>query len=115
MSSIYPSHLIQHVLWRGEHLLIRPVRTDDTAGYMAAAKQCSAEDIGFRLLRGIRQVSHQLIAKFTEIDYEQTMAFVAEGMKGDIMAVTRLVRDGCQKTAEFAVIVRTDLQRQGLG
>jgi acetyltransferase len=115
MSLIYPSHLVRHVLWRGEQLLIRPVRADDAAGYMAAAKHCSAEDIGFRLLRSIRQVSQQLIARFTEIDYEQTMAFVAEGMKGDIMAVTRLVRDGCQKTAEFAVIVRTDLQRQGLG
>lgn len=111
----YPHHLIRQVLWRGEPLLIRPVRVEDAAGYVAAAKHCSIEDLSFRLMRGIRQVSQQLIARFTEIDYEQTMAFVAEGVKGDIMAATRLVRDGCQKTAEFAVIVRTDLQRQGLG
>ena len=43
------------------------------------------------------------------------MAFVVEGLKGDIMAVTRLVRDGCKKSAEYAIIVRSDLQKQGLG
>ena len=115
MSPTYPSHLVRQVLWRGEHLLVRPVRADDVAGYAAAAEHCSLQDISFRLMRGIRQVSHQLIAQFTQIDYEQTMAFVAESLKGDIMAVTRLVRDGCKKSAEYAIIVRSDLQKQGLG
>jgi len=115
MSPIYPSHLIRQVLWRGEQLLVRPVRADDAAGYAAAAKHCTIEDIRFRLLSSIRQVSQQLIARFTQIDYEQTMAFVAEGVKGDIMAVTRLVRDRLEKSAEYAIIVRTDLQTQGLG
>ncbi len=115
MSPIYPSHLIREVLWRGERLLVRPVRTDDAAGYVAAAKRCTIEDIRLRMLNGILQVSHALIAKFTDIDYEETMAFVAGGMKGDLMAITRLVRDGCRKSAEFAIIVRSDLQRQGLG
>lgn len=115
MSPIYPSHLIRQVLWRGEQLLVRPVRADDAAGYAAAAKHCTIEDIRFRLLSSIRQVSQQLIARFTQIDYEQTMAFVAEGVRGDLMAVTRLVRDRLEKSAEYAIIVRTDLQKQGLG
>jgi acetyltransferase len=85
------------------------------AGYQAAATYCSIEDLRFRLLNGIRHVSQVLISRFTVIDYEETMAFVAEGVKGDIMAVTRLVRDGCRRSAEFAIIVRTDLQKQGLG
>jgi GNAT superfamily N-acetyltransferase len=115
MTVIYPSHLIRHVVWRGQPVLIRPVKSDDADGYVAAAQHCSLEDISFRLMRGIRQVSHQLVARFIDIDYERTMAFVAEGVKGDILAVTRLVRDGCRKSAEYAIIVRTDLQRQGLG
>lgn len=115
MSSIYPHHLIREVLWRGEQLLVRPVRAEDAAGYAAAATHCSIEDIRFRLLNGIRNVSQALIARFTEIDYERTMAFVAEGVKGDILAVTRLVQDSCRRSAEYAIIVRTDLQRQGLG
>lgn len=115
MTTIYPNHLIREVLWRGERLLIRPVRVDDTAGYVAAATYCSIEDIRFRLLNGIRQVSQALIARFTEIDYEQTMAFVAENVRGDLLAAARLVRDHCLRSAEFAIIVRTDLQKQGLG
>lgn len=115
MAAIYPSHLIRQVVWRGEHVLVRPVKSDDAAGYVAAARYCSLEDVSFRLLRGIREVSQQLVARFIDIDYERTMAFVAEGVKGDILAVTRLVRDGCRKSAEYAIIVRTDLQRQGLG
>jgi len=115
MSPLYPSHLVRQVLWRGEALLIRPVRKDDAAGYAAAAAQCSLEDLSFRLLRGVREISQQLIARFTEIDYDQTMAFVAERVTGEICAVTRLVQDHCRKSAEYAIIVRSDLQRQGLG
>jgi acetyltransferase len=115
MTVIYPSHLVREVLWHGERLLIRPVRTEDTDGYVAAAKLCTIEDIRHRLMTGIMQVSHALVSKFTTVDYERTMAFVAEGVKGDLMAITRLVQDSCRKSAEFAIIVRSDLQRQGLG
>lgn len=111
----YPSHLVREILWRGQPVVIRPVRVGDAPAYVAAAKNCSLEDISFRLMRGIRAVSQQLIAHFTVIDYERTMAFVAEGVTGDLMAITRLVRDGLSKSAEYAIIVRTDLQRQGLG
>lgn len=115
MTAIYPSHLVQEVLWHGQRLLIRPVRSEDTDGYVAAAKLCTIEDIRHRLMTGIMQVSHALVSKFTTVDYERTMAFVAEGVKGDLMAITRLVQDSCRKSAEFAIIVRSDLQRQGLG
>ena len=63
----------------------------------------------------MREISQALIARFTAIDYDETMAFVAENVRGDILAVTRLVQDSCRKSAEYAIIVRTDLQRQGLG
>jgi acetyltransferase len=115
MSPTYPSHLIRQVLWRGEELLIRPVRAEDAAGYAAAAVHCSLEDLRFRLARSVREISQALIARFTAIDYDETMAFVAENVRGDILAVTRLVQDSCRKSAEYAIIVRTDLQRQGLG
>jgi acetyltransferase len=102
-------------LWRGERLLIRPVRADDAPGFVEGAKRCSSEDLRFRFLTSFQHLSEKLLAQLTQIDYEQHMAFVVEGLKGDIMAVTRLVRDGYKKSAEYAIIVRTDLQKQGLG
>jgi acetyltransferase len=115
MTPIYPSHLVSHILWRGERLLLRPVRADDAPRFVEGAKRCSSEDLRFRFLSSIQNLSDQLLAQLTQIDYERQMAFVVEGLKGDIMAVTRLVRDGCKKSAEYTIIVRSDLQKQGLG
>ena len=115
MTPIYPSHLARQILWRGERLLIRPVRADDAPGFAEGAKRCSSEDLRFRFLTSFQHLSEKLLAQLTQIDYERQMAFVVEGLKGDVMAVTRLVRDGCKKSAEYAIIVRTDLQKQGLG
>ena len=115
MIPIYPSHLVRQILWRGERLLIRPVRADDAPGFVEGAKRCSSEDLRFRFLTSFQHLSEKLLAQLTQIDYEQHMAFVVEGLKGDIMAVTRLVRDGYKKSAEYAIIVRSDLQKQGLG
>ena len=115
MIPIYPSHLVSQILWRGERLLIRPVRADDAPRFVEGAKRCSSEDLRFRFLTSFQHLSEKLLAQLTQIDYERQMAFVVEGLKGDIMAVTRLVRDGCKKSAEYAIIVRTDLQKQGLG
>ncbi len=38
-----------------------------------------------------------------------------EDLRGNIVAVARLAKDVCRKSAEFALIVRTDLQNRGLG
>ena len=111
----YPDNLIQYVNWCGNCLLVRPVRPDDAPKFVTASLLCSAADLRFRFLRCMHRLSEGLAAQLTQIDYEQHMAFVVEGLKGDIMAVTRLVRDGCKKSAEYAIIVRSDLQKQGLG
>jgi len=115
MPPIYPGHLIRYVPWRGERLLIRPVRADDAPRFMEGAARCSLEDLRSRFLNGIQRVSQKLVAQLTQIDYEQHMAFVAEGVRGEIFAITRLVKDRCKAGAEYAIIVRTDLQKQGLG
>jgi acetyltransferase len=43
------------------------------------------------------------------------MAFVAEERGGDIAGVSRLISDPEGEAAEFALMVRSDRQRQGLG
>lgn len=115
MTTDYPEHLEHRILWQGQPVLIRPVRADDATRYIDQFHTVSDDDLRFRFLRTMRQLPNALIRHLTEIDYERHMAFVAEGLKGDLMAITRLVQDGCRKSAEFAIIVRTDLQRQGLG
>ncbi len=111
----YPDILVQSINWCGNRLLVRPVRPDDAPKFVTASRLCSAADLRFRLLRSMHHLSEKLAAQLTQIDYEQHMAFVAENLKGEIVAVARFARDALKKSAECAVIVRTDLQRRGLG
>ena len=55
----------------------------------------------------------------TQIDYDREMAFIAvepDGANGEAtLGVVRAITDPDNEAAEFAIIVRSDLKRRGLG
>ena len=56
------------------------------------------------------------LARLTQIDYDRAMAFVMfEKKTGEIAGVARFSADPDNTTAEFAIIVRTDLKGNGIG
>jgi len=59
------------------------------------------------------------MARLTQIDYDREMAFIATApnVQGneETLGVVRTVTDPNNMTAEFAIIIRSDLKRQGLG
>ena len=59
------------------------------------------------------------LARLTQIDYEREMAFVAvaQGADGrdETLGVVRAVADPDNIEAEFAILLRSDLHRRGLG
>ena len=67
----------------------------------------------------IRELQPSQLARFTQIDYDREMAFVATRKNGDgvaeTLAVGRVVADPDNISAEFAVTVRSDLKGMGLG
>jgi acetyltransferase len=67
----------------------------------------------------VREFPAAELAHFTQIDYDREMAFVAVGHDGGgeekILGVARACADPDNLTAEFAVLVRSDLKGQGLG
>jgi acetyltransferase len=67
----------------------------------------------------VREVPEPDLAHFTHIDYDREMAFIAAGTDGaeagDILGVARECAAPDNRVAEFAVLVRSDLKRQGLG
>jgi acetyltransferase len=76
------------------------------------------EDIRLRFFAPMKEVSHTFVARLTQIDYDREMALVATEMNGDgspILGVARIVADPDSETAEYAVMVRSDLKGQGLG
>jgi len=111
----YPEHLVHRaVLDDGTTVSIRPIRPEDEPGIAEMMARSSTEDLRLRFFAPIRQLSHESAARLTQIDYGREMAFVAVE-DGELLGVSRLAEDPEGETAEFAVMVRSDRQKRGLG
>jgi acetyltransferase len=63
----------------------------------------------------VREIPHSQMARFTQIDYDREMAFVALAEGGETLGVVRGIADPDNERAEFAIIVRSDQKGRGLG
>ncbi|HUO18140.1 MAG TPA: GNAT family N-acetyltransferase [Steroidobacteraceae bacterium] len=115
----YPRELEERLEHRGRQLLLRPIRPEDTSRHRQFLARVSARDLYTRFFSGVHEVPEPELAHFTHIDYDREMAFIAVAADGagagDILGVARACADRDLRTAEFAVLVRSDLKRQGLG
>ena len=97
-------------------LRIRPIRPSDERLYPAFLQQVTKEDIRYRFFGAATWPSHERIARFTQIDYARAMAFVAiDEAEGALLGVSRLAADPDYERAEFAILVRSDRQGEGIG
>ncbi len=66
-----------------------------------------------------RDFDHKDIARFTQIDYDREMAFIATGMteagEPETLGVMRTNTRPDNSEAEFAIVVRSDMKGEGLG
>ncbi len=120
----YPSGLEETITLRnGETVLLRPVRPEDEPAHEDFVQKVSAEDFRLRFFSPMRALPHTEMARFTQIDYEREMAFIATRLMGDhgepphaeTLGVVRAITDPDNLRAEFAVLVRTDMKGLGLG
>jgi acetyltransferase len=71
----------------------------------------------FRFFEIIKEMSHEMLARYCNLDYDREIAVVAE-LNDDnkpIIGAVRLIRDSSGKSGEFAVLVSDKLQGLGLG
>lgn len=116
--SPYPAELEQHVELRGRKLLLRPIRPEDATAYAEFITRTEAPDIRYRFFRMVRNLPAKDLARYTQIDYDREMAFVAtlhEDEIEQILGEVRIVADPQGTSAEFAILVRSDTQGLGLG
>ena len=103
----------------GTELLLRPIRPEDEPLEVDLARRASRESLYFRFFGFVPGLDHKDFARFTHIDYDREMAFVAtvaSGVDGfEILGVVRLVSDRFSNEDEFAIIVRSDIKGRGLG
>jgi acetyltransferase len=100
-------------------LLARPIRPEDEPAHLAFFQQLTPEDIHFRFFHRVREMPHSQLARFTQIDYDREMAFIATPLdgaqQGETLGVARAVSEPDGERAEFAIIVRSDWKGRGLG
>jgi acetyl-CoA synthetase (ADP-forming)/acetyltransferase len=115
----YPQELEERLDWGGGQILLRPIRPEDGPQHQQFFSALAPDDIRLRFFSAMRELPPAQLARLTQIDYDRAMAFIAtrpdaQG-RPETLGVARAVTDPDNQTAEFAIIVRSDLKGHGLG
>ncbi len=102
----------------GRRIFIRPVKPEDAPLFTALFKVLSPTTIYYRFFGMLKELKPEMLARFTQIDYDREIALVAidEDWETDrMLGVARIIGDPDGKTGEFAVLVGDAWQGQGIG
>jgi RimJ/RimL family protein N-acetyltransferase len=114
----YPATLGQRIrLGDGSELALRPVRPEDEPAVVELLQGLDQETVRLRFFAHIRHFSHTMAARMTQIDYDRELALVAHPFDApeSLRAIGTLIADPDNATGEFAILVRPDHARLGLG
>jgi acetyltransferase len=115
----YPAKYI--IPWRlkdGTEVTLRPIKPEDEPKELEFVRGLSTETSRFRFFQIIKDLPHEALVRFCNIDYDREMAIIAETKVGDRVVeigVSRLIIDPGKKRGEFAVVVADKYQGKGLG
>lgn len=120
--SPYPEYLTEQIRLKrsGRQAVLRAIRGEDEPAHLEFYNQLSPESIRLRYFYSRGVPTHQELANWTQIDYDREMALIVSAPKLDgegyeTLGVVRAVTDADNIRAEFSVVVRDDLQGEGLG
>lgn len=94
-------------------LHVRPVRADDETLLTEFFAHVAPEDLRFRFLGTVREVSHERLAAMTRVDHHATENFLAFA-DGAVVATAMVARDSSMTKAEVAISVRADEKHKGV-
>lgn len=109
-----PETLIQRLAVKGGEVCVRPIRPRDAPALIEMIHRADPADVRARFHVSMREPTPELIERLTDIDYAQHMALTA-WIDEEIVAVARLVCDPGCGSGEFALAVRSDQHRRGIG
>jgi acetyltransferase len=95
---------------------LRPIRPEDARLYGHFMAHVSPEAGRLRFHAPKRELTADFVARMTQIDYAREMAFVAlSAATGEMLGVARYLGEPDMQSAEYAILVRTDVAGRGLG
>jgi acetyltransferase len=115
----YPKELEQLLeLPDGTALMLRPVRPEDEPAYHALFQRLPPEDVQLRFMQPLKELSHEMAARLTQIDYDRQMELVLEQRTprgNELVGSVRIDTEPNGERAEFAILLRRDAAGKGLG
>jgi acetyltransferase len=115
----YPAENESHMVSvDGRRIFVRPVKPEDAPLFTAFFKTLSPTTIYYRFFGALKELNPEMLARFTQIDYDREIALVAideESETDSMLGVARIIGDPDAKTGEFAVLVGDAWQGKGIG
>jgi acetyltransferase len=115
----YPKkYTVPGKLRNGTPIVIRPIKPEDETLLDELFRAFSEETMRFRFFQVIKEMTHETLTRYCNIDYNREIAIVAEpekSRKRRIIGVARLILRPGQRKGEFAVAVGDQWQGLGLG
>jgi len=115
----YPHELISRFqLSNGSDIIIRPIRPEDADMEKEFVHRLSERSKYFRFMQSLQELTPEMVVRFTQIDYDREMAFVAVSEDDKLpneLGVGRYMMNPDGTSVEFALVVRDDCQGMGIG
>jgi acetyltransferase len=115
----YPQELTQHYqLTNGMNITIRPIRPEDAFLEKNFFHRLSERTKYFRFMQALQELTPEMIVRFTQIDYDREMAFVAVTNEANMpseLGVGRYLMNPDGNSVEFALVVADDCHCLGIG
>ncbi|SEN14290.1 bifunctional acetate--CoA ligase family protein/GNAT family N-acetyltransferase [Nitrosomonas marina] len=115
----YPSELkTKWQLADGTDIVIRPIRPEDAKIEQDFVRRLSPRAKYFRFMQTLQTLTPEMLVRFTQIDYDREMAFIAvvEQAGEEIeTGVARYTANPDGETCEFALVVDDRWQHKGIG
>ncbi|MFK7996795.1 MAG: GNAT family N-acetyltransferase [Granulosicoccus sp.] len=121
----YPWRWVRNVVLKdGAQVQLRPIRPEDAIPLQDMVREMSPQSRFFRFMHAINELSPQMAAQFTKLDYERQMAFVATqdmidavrepGQSQVVIGASRYMVSNNRLSGEFAVSVSDQHGGRGL-
>jgi acetyltransferase len=97
---------------------VRPIRPEDAEMEQTFVGGLSQQTRYFRFMQHLPSLTPQMLARFTQVDYDRELALVAlDDSSGtdSIIAVVRYVANWDKESAEYAIVLADAWQGRGLG
>lgn len=115
----YPTQLVSE--WQmtdGTDITIRPMRPEDALLIKKFVHDLSEESKYFRYMNSVQELTEEMLARLTQLDYSRELALVAvvEEFGNEVgLGVSRYAINPDGKTCEFALVIADNIAGKGLG